>query len=108
MIDCGRTLRSNEDTAPRVPAGPARRLFSRTSVRFAPRPRNEIVEAPGPPSVTKFDEIALVTCAEPEAIGLDCSISAVSNTPRFSATSGSITAIGDGLLKVVRLIRDPV
>ena len=58
MIDCGRTLRSKDETPPRVPAGPARRPLSRTSVRFGPRPRRSIVCAPGPPLVTKFAEIA--------------------------------------------------
>ena len=58
MMEVGSTLRSKELTAPRVPAGPARRPFSRTSVRSAPRPRNEIVAAPAPPLVTKFEDIA--------------------------------------------------
>ncbi len=107
-IDCGRTFRSNEETPPRVPAGPARRPFKRTSVRFAPRPRRLIVCAPGPPSVTKLDEIAEVIWVEPAAIGEDCSISAVSSLPSRFDSSGSISETGSGLVNSGWRIREPV
>ncbi|MNR07753.1 hypothetical protein D3C85_1238830 [compost metagenome] len=67
-------MRSKADTPPRVPAGPARRPLSSTRVRLAPSPLREIVEAPGPPSVTKALEMVLFTWGEPAATGDDCSI----------------------------------
>src|SRR3546814_13019713 len=107
--EAGRTLRSKDDTPPRVPAGPARRPFSRTRVRLAPRPRRSIVCAPGPPLVTKFDEMAAVIWVEPAAIGELCSVEAMSNLPSFAAIAGLMTEIGSGLLNGVTVrMRDPV
>src|SRR3546814_19265899 len=107
-IEAGRTLRSKDDTPPRVPAGPARRPFSRTRVRLAPRPRRSIVCAPGPPLVTKFDEMAAVIWVEPAAIGEIWSVEARSNLPSFAAIAGQMTDIGSGLLNGVKpLIREP-
>src|SRR3546814_6526580 len=93
-IEAGSTLRSKDDTPPRVPAGPARRPFSRTRVRLAPRPRRSIVCAPGPPLVTKFDEMAAVIWVEPAAIGELWSVEARSNLPSFAAIAGLMTEIG--------------
>lgn len=108
-IDCGSTLRSNDETPPRVPAGPARRPLSSTSVRLAPRPRRSIVCAPGPPFVTKFDEIAEVIWVEPAATGELCSIEATSDLPSRIEISGSMIEIGSGLLNgVTARMREPV
>ena len=107
-IDCGRTLRSNDDTPPRVPAGPARRPLSRTSVRLAPRPRRSMVCAPGPPLVTKLDEIAAVIWVEPAAIGDDCRVSPRLSLPSRWAVVGSIRETGSGLVNSGDRMRVPV
>ena len=39
----GKTLKSKDETPPRVPAGPALRPFNRTKVRLAPKPRKDTV-----------------------------------------------------------------
>ena len=60
-----------------------------------------IVCAPGPPAVTKLDEMAAVICVDPDAIGELCSVEARSNLPSLAAISVSITVTGSGLLKGV-------
>ncbi len=107
-IDCGSTLRSKLDTAPRVPAGPARRPLSRTSVRSAPRPRSEMVCAPVPPLVTKLVEIAEVICEEPAAIGEPWTMSLVLIRPWRTAICGSTTVSGAGAVNSSRRMREPV
>lgn len=101
-------FRSNEDTAPCTPDGPARRPFTSNSVRFSPRPRNEMVAVPRPPFTTFTEEMTDVTCGEPAATVVDCSIVATSEMPLTFADSVSTTSIGAALVNVSLRIRDPV
>src|SRR3546814_3440053 len=83
-------------------------LFPYTTLFRSPRPRRSIVCAPGPPLVTKFDEMAAVIWVEPAAIGELCSVEAMSNLPSFAAIAGLMTEIGSGLLNGVTVrMRDP-
>ncbi len=104
----GSTFRSNEETPPRVPAGPARRPFSSTRVRLAPRPRNERVSEPMPPFCTNAVELAAVTCGEPEATVVVCRALAISVTPRAICSSGDTTSTGAELEYWSWWTRDPV
>ncbi len=101
-IACGSTLRSNDDTAPRVPARPARRpLEQHQRAGLGPPGRaSRFVCAPGPPAVTKFDEMAEVIWVEPAAIGDGSAASkARLNLPSRAAVAGSMMVTGSGLLK---------
>ena len=104
----GITFRSKAETLPRVPAGPTRRPLSRNSVRLAPRPRRESVCVPRPPFVTNAVEVAALTWDEPAAIVDDCSSVPTSAMPCMPAFSVVTTSIGVELLKVSRLMREPV
>ncbi len=99
MAVIGSTPRSKDDTAPRVPAGPARRPFSSTSVRLAPMPRSESVLTPTPPWFFHpvNEDSTNVCCAEPSAIGERCTSSATSGTPSSWASSVYRTSTGKAL-----------
>ena len=67
-----------------------------------------MVEAPGPPSVTKALEMVLFTCGEPAATVDDCSICAVSLSPRAWARSLVSTWTGEALVNSFLGMREPV
>jgi hypothetical protein len=108
IASTGMTLRSNAETPPRTPAGPARRPFKRTRVRFAPRPRSEIVSTPSPPLTTKLLEMVEVICVEPAASGEVCRTWAVLSLPSRFSTLGSMTVSGSALVRSSRRRREPV
>ena len=101
-------FKSNDETEPPIPEGPARRPLSSTSVRLAPRPRREIVDVPRPPFSTNTLVIAEVTCGAPAATVVVCNKEATSLMPRAAAASVRITSIGAALVNVSLRIREPV
>ena len=102
-------FRSNDDTEPLTPDGPARRPLSSTNVRLAPRPRRESVLVPKPPfEGSPVADMAEVTCGEPMATVVDCSNVARSVMPLAGADSVSTTSIGAALEKVSLRMREPV
>ena len=107
IADKGILFRSKADTAPRVPAGPARRPFNRIRVRFAPRPRRPTVSAPVPPSVTKPTVKAAVIWLEPAAAVLVLNNSPSVFRPSCSASSTLIMSIGVSLANSSVRIREP-
>ena len=60
------------------------------------------------PPCTNAVDVAAVTCGDPAAIVVVCSISATSPIPLSSAVSVSTTSIGELLENWSRRIRDPV
>lgn len=108
IVERGNTLRSKAETSPRTPAGPMRRPFRSTRVRFAPRPRSEMVCAPRPPLCTNANEVAAVTCGEPAATVFVCNSSPTDAMPAMDACSTSMTAIGAELVKTSLRMREPV
>src|SRR5512139_3412882 len=107
MMALGNTFRSAVPTAPRVPDGATRRPLMSTKVRPAPRPRNDSVFAPGPPSVTKPPN-ALLICAPPLVTAVPCNASVVVVKPAAVTSSRVIIVTGDTELNASRRSRDPV
>ena len=77
-------------------------------MRLAPRPLSDRVDVPRPPLTTWSAEIAGVTCGEPAATVVVCSIEATSEMPRTAAVSVSTTSIGAALVNASCLMREPV
>jgi hypothetical protein len=75
-------------------------------VRVAPRPRSEIVLAPGPPSVTKPPKRVDLRGARRRAH--DCRAAVVEAKPDIRVSSRVITCTGEAELKLSRRMREPV
>src|SRR6185503_1584199 len=107
MIASGKTFKSAEPTAPRVPDGATRRPLISTKVRPAPRPRNDNVLAPGPPSVTKPPNELLI-CAPPVVTPVPCNASVAELKPAAVTCSRVMSWTGDTELNASRRKREPV
>ena len=103
----GKTFKSAEPTAPRVPEGATRRPLTRISVRSGPSPRSDNVLAPGPPSVTKPPN-ALLIWAPPVVTAVLCNASVAELKPAALTSSRVMSWTGDTELNASRRSREPV